>query len=135
METMEIRNCPRCKSKPTFHVSPAGTRRSPRLEYGLLCSNPKCSWSYACTTYRAKEDAVDHWNEKVQAFEMIETESERLIPCSCGGKAKLIFEQWGSTACGWFVRCESCGKLLTAADAKDAIIESWNRMMSSGQTV
>lgn len=124
--------CPVCQSPAAWRLSPAGTRRHRRMEYGVCCSNNNCSWSYAFTAYQSKEDAAAQWNKKCREKRLLDADSARLKSCSCGGKARLIFERYGGTAQGWFVRCESCGRLLTAAECKDAIIESWNRRMEDG---
>lgn len=126
IDEFDLEPCPVCQSKAKWTLSPAGTRRRSRMEYGILCSNGKCSWSYACATYRSRDEAANRWNKKCQERKILDMESERLNPCTCGGKARLIYERWGGAE-GWFVRCETCGKLLSATKYREAIIEAWNR--------
>ena len=126
----QFKPCPKCGSYPRL-VFVRKSRRSP-TERGYLCSNGLCSWSYAVITFVDQADATKHWNNKVDMENALINDSEKLAKCKCGGKAKLIFEGWGNGACGWFVRCESCGKLLTAGEPKDEIIKEWNRRENDG---
>ena len=123
----KLEPCPKCQSEAVLISSPAGTKRDRHMEYGVCCSNKDCSWNYAYTSYRYQEQAAIEWNKKCRWQKMLDEESERLNPCSCGGKARLVFEHWGYNAAGWFARCESCGKLMTAAECREAIINAWNR--------
>jgi len=124
---MELKPCPKCQSKPKLCANSYHRKTS----YGYVCSNPKCVLSFACVGYSDQEEALDDWNKKVEWEELLQSWSERLHPCDCGGKAKLVFEQYGR-AKFWFVRCDDCQKLLTPSESIDAIIESWNRRNASG---
>lgn len=123
----ELLNCPKCGSRPSLRLA---RNRQHKTEYGFCCSNPKCSWSYAWTGFLDKEDAVKNWNRKSEDQEYLNRESEKLLPCSCGGKAFLVYESWARLGNGWFVRCSYCQKLQTATDSKDKAIEAWNRRVS-----
>ena len=50
-----------------------------------------------------------------------------LKPCSCGGTAKLITENYGKGAIYYGVRCTKCLKFQSLIDNKEKAIEVWNR--------
>ena len=49
---------------------------------------------------------------------------EKLVPCSCGGEAKVIKDVLGF----WAVECKSCLTRLGVSETKEEIIEAWNDM-------
>ena len=52
---------------------------------------------------------------------------EELKPCTCGGEAVLISENYGGNAWYYGVRCTKCQKLQTMIDDRDKAIDAWNR--------
>lgn len=131
-EIVELKPCPICGSDPKLQISRNGYGRRSKVVYGHTCSNPKCGWSYACTTYSNLEEANSEWNKKVDRKEQALEWSRRLKPCSCGGTACLVNERYGENSGLWFIRCEKCQKLLAASEAMDAIIDAWNRRANDG---
>ena len=130
----ELDLCPKCGNAPRLSISRQGRGRQSYSVYGHICSNCECSWSYACTVYRDREEARKMWNAKARWYKQLEKWSQRLDPCSCGGKAKLVYECYSGSGYGfWFVRCEKCHRLLSAAKSMEAIIESWNRRMRDAE--
>ena len=127
-----LKLCPLCNSEPKDHVSREGRGRQSHTVYGFTCSNPDCNWSYACTVYSSREEAIKEWNKKVEFKEQLIEWSGHLHPCSCGGKANLVYENYGRGCGMWLVRCAKCQKLLGVEQAMDAIISAWNRRNASG---
>ena len=126
-DTMELKPCPLCGSASVSRITRDGYGRRTKPAFGRLCSNPKCEWSYAYTPFATQEQADKEWNKKVDRKEQMLEWSRRLKPCSCGGTAFLIHENYGGNFDLWFVRCDKCQKILTASETMDAIIEAWNR--------
>ena len=128
----ELKPCAKCGSAPKACCASEGRGRNKRLVYGYNCSNASCSWSYAWTAHSSLKEAAKWWNKKVDDAEYLKRESERLLPCTCGGKANLVFERYEGSFGLWFVRCESCQKLQTGVVSKDNAIEAWNRRVNDG---
>ena len=52
---------------------------------------------------------------------------EELKPCTCGGRAVLVAENYGCNAWYYGVRCTECQKFQTMIDDRDKAIDAWNR--------
>lgn len=131
-DAVELKPCAKCGGEAKQCVGRDGNRRNRHLVYGYCCSNKDCSWSYAWTAHSSLKEAADSWNKKVDAAEYLKSESKKLLPCICGGKANLVFERYEGAFGLWFVRCESCQRLQTGVASKDNAIEAWNRRANDG---
>lgn len=57
---------------------------------------------------------------------------EEMQPCTCGGTAKLIAENYGNGYIYYAVCCTKCHKFQTLIDDKEKAIEAWNRRANDG---
>lgn len=67
------KQCPKCGRYPKFTIMGKGNRNNRRLEYGMLCSNSECSWSYFSIMYESRDKAIAEWNKKVMRHQESKT--------------------------------------------------------------
>lgn len=120
---MRLKQCPKCKHNAKRVSS---KEHHGNYEYGVLCSNERCSWSYGWTMFNTRDAADKAWNLKVEHELFLQRESRKLKPCECGKQPRLIHECYYPVCDFWFVRCDECNLTTTAQISMDTVIEKWN---------
>lgn len=89
------KQCPKCGRYPKFTIMGKGNRNNRRLEYGMLCSNSECSWSYFSIMYESRDKAIAEWNKKVMRHQ----ESKTNTPWHTGTPTEggLFLVLWNDT--------------------------------------
>lgn len=116
--------CP-CGRMPVYKHYKTQDPDGEREFISIQCSDPNCKKIQLNVAYPTAEMAEIDWNGEVQKYNFNENLSKQLSPCPCGGQAKIFSEDIADFYL-WYIRCDKCGRILTASPNPYKLIERWN---------
>ena len=116
--------CP-CGKMPIYKYYKTQYPDGEREFISIQCSDPNCKKIQLNVAYPTAEMAEIDWNDEVQKYNFNENLSKQLSPCLCGGQAKVFSEDIVDFYI-WYIRCDKCGRILTANPNPYKLIKRWN---------